>query len=100
MGVGLKPLRTGQTPSEYSRKEIGASAIADHRQTSSLTPNLVPRLAGRSSGAPMSPMSGIARGTSPDGYIRVPSDRALRAAMTPGPSRKVQSRTARNDARR
>ena len=53
MGVHLKPLRTGQTPSEYSRKKIGASAIADHRQTSSLTPNIVPRLAGRSSGAPV-----------------------------------------------
>jgi hypothetical protein len=91
MGVGLKPLRTSQTPSDNSQKKIGATATADHRDTSSLTPNIVPRLAERSSGAPMSPMSGIARGTSPDRYIRVPSSSAFTTAMTPGPSRNVHS---------
>ena len=43
-----------------------------------------------SSGAPMRPSVGITRGTKPDRCRTVARHSALRAAMTPGPSRKVQ----------
>src|SRR5436190_2140103 len=47
----------------------------------------------------MRPSTGIARGTSRDRYISVPSRKALRAG-TPVPSTKVQSRTARSEPKR
>jgi hypothetical protein len=47
---GRKPLTTSQTPSDSSQKKIGARAINDHRETSSLTPKTVPILAERSRG--------------------------------------------------
>ena len=44
------------------------------------------------SGAPMSPITGMARGTRRDVYISQPSRKALRAG-TPVPSTKAQLRT-------
>jgi len=43
-----------------------------------MTPKNTATLEARSSGAPMSPVRGSARGTRPERYIKVPSRTALR----------------------
>src|SRR5919204_4980566 len=94
IGEGLKPLTTSQRPSDSSHRKIGAVAIAANTVTGWLPRNSVAVADAMSSGAPISPSTGMTRGTSPDRYSNEPRSRALMPGMSPGPSRKVQSRTA------
>ena len=91
IGEGLKPLTTSQTPSENSHKATGMVAIPAGRDICPQRPNRTAISEAKSRGAPISPTSGMIRGTRPDRYIREPSSRALITAMKPGPNRNVQS---------
>ena len=55
-----------------------------------MPPNSVAKTAVMSRGAPMSPMTGMMRGTSRDLYSKEPSSSALMAGMRLCPSRNVQ----------
>ena len=91
MGQGLKPLTTSQTPSENSQAATGRVAIAANAETCPMPPpNSVAMTAVMSRGAPMSPSTGMMRGTSRDRYIREPSSSALMPGMRVCPSRNVQ----------
>jgi len=65
----LKPLNVIHRPSDSSQKKIGATAMASHTDPRSVTPNSSPTAKAATSGAPMSPIAGMRRGTSPDRYI-------------------------------
>ena len=55
-----------------------------------MPPNSVAMTAPMSSGAPMSPITGMMRGTSRDWYNKEPSSSALMPGMKLCPSRNVQ----------
>lgn len=74
-------MNVSQRPRESSQRAIGSVAITDHGEMGSMTPNRTATVEAMSSGAPMSPIRGSARGTRPDRYIRVPSRSALMHGM-------------------
>jgi hypothetical protein len=59
-------------------------AIADQGEPSSFTPNIVPIVDDRRSGAPIRPRAGMIRGTSRERYMTVPRSRAFRAGGEAG----------------
>src|SRR5918911_814841 len=77
MAEGLKPLKVSHKPSESSHRATGTVAITDHAETCPMTPKNAAMVEVMSRGAPMSPIRGMARGTRPDRYIKVPSKSAL-----------------------
>ena len=91
IGEGLKPLTTSQTPSENSQAATGRVASAAERgDMPDVPPNSVAKTAAMSRGPPMSPSTGMMRGTSRDRYIKEPSSSALMPGMRVWPSRNVQ----------
>ncbi len=89
-GHGLKPLTTSQRPSDSSQAATGSAASAVQGEPCAMPPNNVVNTAAMSRGAPMSPITGMTRGTRRDRYIREPSSSALMPGMRLCPSRNVQ----------
>src|SRR4051794_13499816 len=73
---------------------MGSVISIELEETWSLAPKRVAVEERTISGAPIRPPVGIHRGTSRDWYMIVAKQRALTAAMIPGPIRKLQFLTA------
>ena len=73
IGEGLKPLTTSQTPSENSQAATGITGSMASPAKEECCPNSVANTATMSRGPPMSPITGMTRGTSRDRYIRSPA---------------------------
>src|SRR5215831_8140054 len=70
MGEGLKPLMASQRPSDSSHTKIGTVAITARTGIGWLPRNSAAMAEAISKGAPISPSTGIRRGTRPERYIR------------------------------
>ncbi len=77
IGEGLNPLTTSQTPSETSHKRHRDDAIPAGREPCAQSRTCTARSEAKSRGAPISPTSGMIRGTRPDRYSREPSSKAF-----------------------
>ena len=88
IGLGLKPFTTSHTPSESSQAATGTAASS--AEPSFMAPNSVAMTVQMRNGAPMSPITGMMRGTSRDRYIKEPSSSALMPGMKLWLSRNVQ----------
>jgi hypothetical protein len=86
-GEGRKPLATSQPPSGNSQAATGTAASSG--EPSFMAPNSVAMTVQMRNGAPMSPTTGMMRGTSRDRYINEPSSSALMAGMRLWLSRNV-----------
>ena len=90
IGQGWKPLTTSHTPSENSQAATGITGSTASPVNEECCPNSVANTAMMSRGPPMSPITGMMRGTRRDRYIKEPSSRALMPGIRLCESRNVQ----------
>jgi hypothetical protein len=89
IGEGLKPLKASHTPSENSQAATGITGSPASPVKEECCPNSVANTAMMSRGPPMSPITGMTRGTRRDRYIKEPSSSALMPGMRVCESRNV-----------
>ena len=78
IGEGLKPFTSSHTPSESSRAATGITGSTASPVSEECCPDSVAKTAMMSRGPPVSPITGMMRGTRRERYIKVPSSSALK----------------------